>query len=61
MAKGKKVIIALLLLTAFLLLFFITNNPSFEVKMFLGVPYNPFVVYFYFLILVSAGVWWLAK
>ena len=56
MANGKKVITAVLLLAGFLELFFIVNNPTFTPKVFLGVPYNPFVIYFYFTLLAALGV-----
>lgn len=57
MANGKKVIIAVLLLAAFIETFFIVNTPLFTPKIFLGVPYNPFVIYFYLTLLVAVGVW----
>lgn len=61
MANGKKVIIAVLLLAAFIILFFIVNIPDVTFKVFLGVPYNPFVIYFYFILIAAAGVGMLAK
>ena len=57
MANGKKVIVAVLLLAAFIELFFVINNPDFTIKYFLGVPYNPFVIYFYLTLLTAIGVW----
>ena len=61
MANGKKVIIAVLLLAAFIEAFFIVNSPTFTPSFFLGVPYNPFVIYFYLTILAAGGVFWLGK
>lgn len=59
MAKGKKVIIAVLLVAAFIEAFFIVNIPDFTAKMLLGVPYNPFLIYFYLTLLIAAGVFFL--
>ena len=56
MSNGKKTIIAVLLVTALVEAFFIVNNPDFKVQAFLGVPYNPFVIYFYLTILSAIGV-----
>ena len=61
MSNGKKTIIAVLLVAAIAEAFFIVNNPDFTAKFFLGVPYNPFVIYFYLTILSAAGVFFLAK
>lgn len=60
MANGKKVIIAILLIVAMADGFFIVNNPDFTPKVFLGVPYNPFVIYLYFILIVAAGVFFIA-
>ena len=56
MANGKKTIIAVLLLAALVEMFFIVNTPDFTAKYFLGVPYNPFVIYFYLTLLSAVGV-----
>jgi len=56
MANGKKTIVAILLLVALVEGFFIVNNPDFAPKFFLGVPYNPFVIYFYLTLLAAIGV-----
>ena len=56
MANGKKTIIAILLLAALAEGFFIVNSPDFAPRFFLGVPYNPFVIYFYLTLLAAVGV-----
>lgn len=61
MANGKKVIIAILLLAAFAEAFFIINAPNFTPNLFLGIPYNPFVIYFLLTLLAAVGVWLIAK
>ena len=61
MTNGKKTIIAVLLLAAFAILFFIVNIPNFTITYFLGVPYNPFVIYFYLTLLAALGVFILGK
>ena len=61
MANGKKVIISVLLLAAIVELFFIVNTPDFSPKFLLGVPYNPFVIYFYLTLLAAVAVGVFAK
>ena len=61
MVNGKKTIIAILLLAALIEAFFIVNTPNFAPKLFLGVPYNPFVIYFYLTLLAALGVHTLGK
>lgn len=61
MANGKKIIAAVLLLAAFVEGFFIVNIPDFSAKYFFGVPYNPFVIYFYLTLLSALGVFILSK
>lgn len=56
MASGKKTIIAVLLIATVIEAFFIINNPTFTPKFFLGVPYNPFVIYLYLTLIVAAGI-----
>ena len=56
MANGKKVIIAILLLAALVEMFFIVNIPDATPSVFFGIPYNPFVIYFYLTLLVALGV-----
>ena len=61
MSNGKKTIIAVLLVAALVEAYFIVNNPDFTAKFFLGVPYNPFVIYFYLTLLSAVGVYVLNK
>lgn len=60
MASGKKTIVAILLVAAVIEAFFIVNNPNFTPKFFLGVPYNPFVIYLYLTLIaaVAVGLFW---
>ena len=60
MANGKKTIIAILLIAALIEAFFIVNSPDFNPAYFLGVPYNPFVIYFFLTLLAALGVFLLA-
>jgi len=57
--KGKKAILSILFLAAGIEIFFIVNTPNFNPALFLGIPYNPFVIYFLITLLVIMGVYFL--